>query len=84
MALTAQERMLVTATRQGQPIELAELEILRQPALQAAAETRERATIRNYVHSLLGPLAAVEAINPTPPSPSLSDSQLIPDPPSSK
>jgi hypothetical protein len=84
MALTAQERMLVTATRQGQPIELAELEILRQPSLQAAAQTRERATIRNYVHSLLGPLAAVEAMNPTPPSPSFSDSQLIPDPPASK
>jgi hypothetical protein len=82
MALTAQERMLVTATRQGQPIELAELEILRQPSLQAAAQTRERATIRNYVHSLLGPLAAVEAMNPTPPS--TEDAAPASTPPSSR
>jgi hypothetical protein len=67
MPLTAEEHLLLLATRPGQPIELAELETLRQPALQARAQAREQATIRNYIHSLLGPLAAAEAIHPTPP-----------------
>jgi hypothetical protein len=66
--LTAEEHLLLLATRHGQPIELAELETLRLPALQARAEARQQTTIRNYIHSLLGPLAAAEAINPTPPS----------------
>jgi hypothetical protein len=75
MPLTAEEHLLVLATRQGQPMELAELETLRQPALQAAAEAREQATLRIYVHSLLAPLAAAEAINPTSPSEDASTSQ---------
>jgi hypothetical protein len=68
MPLTAEEHLLVLATRQGQPLELAELETLRQPALQARAEAHQQAAIRNYIHSLLAPLAAAEAINPTPPT----------------
>jgi hypothetical protein len=75
MPLTAEEHLLVLATRQGQPMELAELETLRQPALQAAAEARQQATLRNYVHSLLAPLAAAEAINPTSPTEAASTSQ---------
>jgi hypothetical protein len=67
MPLTQQERLLISATRQGQPIELAELEPLRQPALRAAAAARERANLRQYIHGLLGPLAAAESLNPTPP-----------------
>jgi hypothetical protein len=81
MPLTAQEHLLVLATRQGQPMELAAIDTLRQPALQAAAEARQNATIRRYVQSLLGPLAAAEALNPT--SPSVDDTPS-PQPPSSK
>ena len=65
MPLTAQEHLLVAATRQGQPIELAELETLRQPALQASAEARQNAIIRRYAQALLGPLAAAQALNPS-------------------
>jgi hypothetical protein len=64
-------------------MELAELETLRQPALQAAAEARQNAIIRRYAQSLLGPLAAAEAINPTSP-PSSSDDTPASQPPSSK
>jgi hypothetical protein len=78
MPLTAEEHLLVLATRQGQPLELAELETLRQPARQARAEAREQATVRNYIHNLLAPLAAAEAINPTPPI----DDSPTPQPPS--
>jgi hypothetical protein len=39
--LTAEERLLLRATRQGQPIEVAELELAREPILRAAAEARE-------------------------------------------
>jgi hypothetical protein len=81
MPLTAQEHLLLLATRQGQPMELAELETLRQPALQAAAEAHQNAIIRRYAQSLLGPLAAAEALNPTSPSP---DDTSTPQQPSSK
>jgi len=83
MPLTPQEHLLLLATRQGQPIEVAELDIARQPALQAASDLHQRALIRRYAQSLLGPLAAAEALNPTstPPSP---DEAPSPQPPSSK
>lgn len=83
MPLTAQEHLLLLAARQGQPMELAELETLRQPALQAAAEARQNAMIRRYAQSLLRPLAAAEALNPTSPPPS-SDDAPTSQPPSSK
>jgi hypothetical protein len=86
MPLTAQERLLIRATRPGQPIELAELDTAREPALRSLAQARERATLRQYIHSLLGPLAMAEALNPTP-SPSASDeppTTAPTDPPSSK
>jgi hypothetical protein len=83
MPLTAQEHLLILATRQGQPIELAELETLRKPALQAAAEARQNATIRRYAESLLGPLATAAALHSTSDSPAQDDTPA-PQPPSSK
>jgi len=67
MPLTAQEQLLLAATRRGQPIEVAELDLLRAPALRSAAEARERSNLRQFAQSLLGPLAAAEALNPDPP-----------------
>jgi hypothetical protein len=77
MPLTAEEHLMMLATRQGQPMELAELETLRQPALQARSEAHQQATIRDYIHTLLAPLAAAEAIHPTPP---IDDAQAPPSP----
>jgi hypothetical protein len=65
--LTAQEALLVRATRRGQPIEIAEFDAAREPVLRAIAAQRERTNISQYVHALLAPLAAAEALNPTPP-----------------
>jgi hypothetical protein len=81
MPLTAQEHLLALAARQGQPMELAELETLRKPAIEAAAEAHQNAAIRRYAQSLLGPLAAADALNSTSPSP---DDTSTPQPPSSK
>jgi hypothetical protein len=77
MPLTAQEVFLFRATRTGQPLEIAELEPLRLPALRAAAEAHQRAGLENFVRSLLAPLALSESLNPTPqddspPAPSTS------------
>jgi hypothetical protein len=69
MPLTPQEQLLIAATRQGQPIELAELDLLRAPALRSAAEARERSNLRQFAQGLLGPLAAAEALDPPPPDP---------------
>jgi hypothetical protein len=72
--LTAQERLLLRATRQGQPIEVAELEQLREPALQA----REHADLQRYVHGLFAPLVSAQALQPTPTEPT---AEAQPDPP---
>jgi hypothetical protein len=64
-------------------MELAELETLRKPALQAAAEAHQNATIRRYAQSLLGPLAAAEALNSTSPPPAPDDTPTS-QPPSSR
>jgi hypothetical protein len=71
--LTAEERLLLRATRQGQPIEVAELELAREPILRAAAEAREHSASAGFsfahiAHSLLAPLAEAESLQPTPPS----------------
>lgn len=66
LPLTPQENLLLAATRPGQPIEIAELEPLREPALRAAAEAREHAGLERFVHRLLAPLVVSESLNPTP------------------
>jgi hypothetical protein len=65
MPLTAQEHLLLAATRPGQPIEVAELDIARAPNLRAAANAREDASIRRYVRTLLAPLAVTDALSLT-------------------
>jgi hypothetical protein len=82
LPLTAQEALLLRSTRQGQPIEVAELEIRRTSALTQIAEAREQATVRQYIHGLLGPLATAQTLTP-PPSPSddtkpAADSEIPP------
>jgi hypothetical protein len=65
MPLTAQEKLIQTATRPGQPIQLAELDLARAPILRAAAEARETASIESYVKTLLAPFAVADALQPT-------------------
>lgn len=69
MPLTPQERLLLAATRQGQPIEVAELDIARAPALRAASEARETAGIQRLAGRLFAPIAFAEALEPSTPSP---------------
>jgi hypothetical protein len=64
--LTPQERLLLRATRQGQPLEVAELELAREPFLRAAAVARERFTFAQVARSLLAPLAEAESLEPKP------------------
>jgi hypothetical protein len=66
MPLTPQEQLLAHATTPGQPIELAELDQAREPALKAAAQAREHADIQRYIHAVLSPLVFSESLNPTP------------------
>jgi hypothetical protein len=65
MPLTAQEKLIQAATRPGQPIQLAELDLARAPILHAAAEARETTSIERYVRSLLAPFAVADALQPT-------------------
>ena len=65
MPLTAQEKLIQSATRPGQPIQLAELDIARAPILRAAAEARQTASLEHYVRSLLAPFAVADALQPT-------------------
>ena len=67
LPLTAQERILIRATRSGELSELAELRPAREAALREALEARARLAIQRYAHQLLAPLAASEAIQPTVP-----------------
>jgi hypothetical protein len=66
--LTAQERLLLRATRKGQPIEVAELDQAREPLLRAAAVAHERFTFAQVARSLLAPLAEAESLEPKPSS----------------
>ncbi len=84
MPLTAQEHLMLNAMRPGQPIEVAELEVVRQPALHALAEAHQRAGIRDYIESLLAPLTAAETINPTSAPPTQDVSSSVSEPPTSK
>ncbi len=65
MPLTAQEHLMLAATRPGQPIQLAELDLAHAPSLRAAAKAREEASISRYVKSLLFPFAVADALSPT-------------------
>jgi hypothetical protein len=65
MPLTAQEKLIQAATRPGQPIQLAELDLARAPNLRAAAEARQHASVESYVKSLLAPFAVADALQPT-------------------
>jgi hypothetical protein len=65
MPLTAQEKLIQAATRPGQPLQLAELDLARAPVLRAAAQARETASIDRYVRSLLAPFAVADALQPT-------------------
>jgi hypothetical protein len=65
LPLTAQEKLILSATRPGQPIQLAELDLARAPILRAAAEARETASIDRYVKSLLAPFAVADELSPT-------------------
>jgi hypothetical protein len=75
MLLTAEERLLVRSTRQGAPIEVAELDQLREPMLRAAAAARERANLERYATGLIAPLLTFQNLIPstapenTPPAP---------------
>ncbi len=75
MPLTPQENLLLAATRPGQPIEIAELEPLREPALRAAAEAHQHASRRQYLQALLAPLVFAQALEPTSPSPPQDEAQ---------
>jgi hypothetical protein len=76
LPLTAQEQTLVQATRQGQPIEVAELDQVREPALRAAAAAREHRNLLHYVSAWLAPLAAFQSAQSDAPD----DPQPSPDP----
>jgi len=81
LPLTAQEHLLLAATRPGQPIEIAELDIARAPFLRAAAEARETASINHYAKSLLAPFALADALSPTTFSQPQETSTPAPPPP---
>jgi hypothetical protein len=82
MPLTAQEHLIFAATRPGQPIQVAELDIARAPIVRAAAEARETASIDHYVKSLLAPFALADALSPTTFSQPQETSTPTPPPPS--
>jgi hypothetical protein len=65
LPLTAQEHLMLAATRPGQPIQLAELDISRSSSLRAEAKAREEASIGRYVKRLLFPFAVADALSPT-------------------
>jgi hypothetical protein len=81
LPLTEQEHLLLAATRPGQPIEVAELDIARAPFLRAAAEARETASIDHYAKSLLAPFALADALSPTTFSQPQETSTPAPPPP---
>jgi hypothetical protein len=82
LPLTAQEKLILSATRPGQPIQLAELDLARTPILHAAAEARETASIDRYVKSLLAPFAVADELSPTTFSQPQETSTPPPPPPS--
>jgi hypothetical protein len=65
MPLTPQEQLMAAATRPGQPIQLAELDLTREPILRAAEKSHEEANLRRYIRSLLAPFALADSLSPT-------------------
>jgi hypothetical protein len=65
MPLTAQEQVMVAATRPGQPLQLAELDQARAPILRAETDARRNADMKRYVENLLAPFALADALQPT-------------------
>lgn len=80
LPLTAQEHLILAATRPGQPIQLAELDLARAPILRATAQARETATIDRFVKSLLEPFAVADALSSTTSSPPQETSSPTPAP----
>ena len=78
--LTQQEHLILAATRPGQPIQLAELDLARAPHLRAAAQAREDASIERYVKSLLAPFALADALSSTTSSQPQENSSPTPAP----
>jgi hypothetical protein len=65
LPLTAQEALLLRSTRRGQPMEVAELDILREAALTNRVAEQRRTGLRDTVQGLLGPLATAQALTPS-------------------
>jgi hypothetical protein len=63
--LTAPEHLILAATRPGQPIQLAELDLARAPLLRAEAEARRTSEFQRQVKTLLAPFAVADALQPT-------------------
>lgn len=82
MPLTAQEHLMLAASRPGQPIQLAELGATRAPLLPASAKSREEASIDRYVKRLLFPFALADALSPA--TDSQPQERIDPAPPPSK
>jgi hypothetical protein len=80
LPLTEQERLLLRATRKGEPIELAELEPLREPARRADAKAHEETGFQQYARLLLAPLVLSEHLHPTSASQSSDAPQPSPAP----
>jgi hypothetical protein len=81
--LTPQEHLIRAATRPGQPIELAELDLARAPLLQALADARQSARIHRYVEAALTPFALADALASTPDLPAQEAATPPPPPPPS-
>jgi hypothetical protein len=60
--LTSQEKSLVAATRPGQPIQLAELDLARARILRAQADAIRAEAFERYVKNLLAPFAVADAL----------------------
>jgi hypothetical protein len=80
MPLTPQERILFSATRQGEPIEITELELARAPILRAAAEAHEKAGLQQFARSLVSQLVTAESLDPAPDSDAHDSPQTTPTP----
>jgi hypothetical protein len=78
MPLTPQEQLLARAASPGQPIELAELELVRQPFLEATAKAREQASLEQFVRRVLSPLVLQESFHPTPTAQTIDFTQPAP------
>jgi hypothetical protein len=83
MPFTPQERLLFSATRQGQPIEVAELDLAREPIVRAAAIAHEKASLQQFARRLVSQLVTSESLDPTPHNDSHDNAQPATTPTSS-